>query len=515
MSQNIRSLDSYTLIGDLGEVVKALLKRGVVIFAVIAAIITTILFFQDNPGWLAVLWMSVGCVTALAIWQAGGVGLPLVPMLAMQHFIAYGLPIITDNEKLALYPLEYQTQAGFQVCVFLVALVAAWRFGMQVFYPRKTTAYALKAFSRDNQASRIRMGITLVLFATGYTVLQSMRLTDFLFDVLPNGTYSLITPVVKATTIAGFFMMSMHVGSAEAKPTLKLFFWVTLIANALIQASGFLLSSATNIVAAVTLGLFWSSGRLPWRFLLVTVSILSFLHLGKFDMRERYWNGNGAEEGFQPSLYQLPGHYLEWIDYSYYNIVGRETKQASFGPDKKKSASMLERVDNMQNLLFAINAVDGQKIPTLGGETYALIPPLLIPRILWPDKPRAHEGQILLNVHFGRQLLSSTFTTYIAWGLLPEAYGNFGAIWGAVALGFMLGFISAWIENLTANKPLLSLEGLLTFALFVEVSVSFEYVASVLVTSLFQSAVIIALACLPFVQRTLVERPETGEEEPA
>jgi hypothetical protein len=511
MSQTLNSLDNYTLIGDLGAVVKQLLKRGVALFGVLAAIITTILFFQDNPGWLAVLSMSVGCVIVLASWQAGGVGLPLVPMLAMQHFIAYGLPIITDNEKLLLYPLKDQTQAGFEVCLFMLALVTAWHFGMQVFQPRKSMCYALHAFSQDNQATRARMGIMLVLFTTGYTVLQSMQVINFLFDLLPNGTYSLITPVVKATTMAGFFMMAMNVGSKEAKPGLRFFFWFTLIVNSLIQASGFLLSSATNIVAAVTLGLFWSSGRLPWRFLLITLCILSFLHLGKFDMRERYWRD--GDESFQPSLYQLPEHYIEWIDFSYHNIFGRQTKQASFGPDKKKSASMLERVDNMQNLLFAINAVDGQKIPTLNGETYSLIPPLLIPRILWPDKPRAHEGQILLNVHFGRQLLSSTFTTYIAWGLLPEAYGNFGSIWGAVFLGSVLGFISAWIENLTANKPLLSLEGLLTFALFVELSVSFEYVASVLVTSLFQSAVIIALACLPFVQRTLVERPEPEEEQ--
>jgi hypothetical protein len=513
MSQNFNSLDNYTLIGDLGGVVKKLLKRGVALFGVLTAIITTILFFQDNPGWLAVLWMSVGCVITLAMWQVSGVGLPLVPMLAMQHFIAYGLPVITDNEKLLLYPIEYQTQAGVQVCLFMVALVVAWRFGMQVFHPRKSMCYALQTFAQDNQAARSRMGIMLVVFATGYTVLQSMQVIDFIFDLLPNGAYSLITPFIKATTMAGFFMMAMTVGSNEAKPGLKLFFWITLIVNSMIQAAGFLLSSATNIVAAVTLGLFWSSGRLPWRFLVITLGILSFLHLGKLDMRERYWRD--GDEVFQPSLYQLPEHYLEWIDFSYHNIFGRQTKQASFGPDKKKSASMLERVDNMQNLLFAINAVDGQKIATLNGETYSLIPPLLIPRILWPDKPRAHEGQILLNVHFGRQLLSSTFTTYIAWGLLPEAYGNFGAIWGAVVLGLVLGFISAWIENLTVNKPLLSLEGLLTFALFIEMSVSFEYVASVLVTSLFQSAVIIALACLPFVQHTLVERPEPEEEQPA
>jgi hypothetical protein len=127
---------------------------------------------------------------------------------------------------------------------------------------------------------------------------------------------------------------------------------------------------------------------------------------------------------------------------------------------------------------------------------------------LWPDKPRAHEGQVQLNVHFGRQDLKSTFTTYVAWGLLPEAYGNFGSIWGGVILGLSLGLFFAWAEVVTAMKPLLSLEGLITFALFMELTVSFEMVASVLVTALFQSGVIIALACIPFVYNTWVIRPD-------
>jgi hypothetical protein len=118
----------------------------------------------------------------------------------------------------------------------------------------------------------------------------------------------------------------------------------------------------------------------------------------------------------------------------------------------------------------------------------------------------------MLNVHFGRQSRADSFTTYIAWGLLPEAYGNFGSTWGAVILGVVLGGLFAWLENLTASKPLLSLEGMVTFALFIGLASSFEMVSSVLITSLFQSVVTIALACFPFVQRMTVIRPE---EEPA
>jgi hypothetical protein len=256
------------------------------------------------------------------------------------------------------------------------------------------------------------------------------------------------------------------------------------------------------MVAAALIGLFWSSGRIPWRLIVVVTAFLSFLHLGKFEMREKYWETEDGEAVAPTALSDLPVRYMEWFDASYRNLTGSGEESNLFGPEQNETASMLDRVNNMQNLLYAINAVDGQRVPTLDGATYALIPQLLIPRILWPEKPRTHEGQVLLNVHFGRQVLSATYKTYIAWGLLPEAYGNFGGWWGAVVLGVALGLIFAWLENASANKPVLSLEGLLTFAIFSGIAISFEMVSTVLVTSLFQTSIVICLACLPFVEET-------------
>jgi hypothetical protein len=178
-------------------------------------------------------------------------------------------------------------------------------------------------------------------------------------------------------------------------------------------------------------------------------------------------------------------------------------KGADFGEQTPhKHQTLLDRVDNLQNLLFVIDAEETNHISPLEGQTYSIIPPLLIPRIIWPNKPRTHEGQILLNVHFGRQDFASTFTTYIAWGLLPEAYGNFGPYLGSIAIGCFLGAFFAWIENFTSRKLVVSLEGFLSLSATVSLMNSFEMVASVLVTSTFQSMMIIFGACLPFVRRS-------------
>ena len=207
----------------------------------------------------------------------------------------------------------------------------------------------------------------------------------------------------------------------------------------------------------------------------------------------------------------MPKYYWDWIGHSSNRIFGDDDANDTI--QDKKNQTLLARVDNMQNLLFAINGITNEKLTPLHGETYAIIPPLLIPRIFWPEKPRTHEGQVMLNVHFGRQSRADSFATYIAWGLLPEAYGNFGAVWGAVILGLVIGVLFAWLENITASKPLLSLEGMVTFALFIGIASSFEMVSSVLVTSLFQSMITISLACFPFVQRMTVIRPDESAEE--
>jgi hypothetical protein len=112
---------------------------------------------------------------------------------------------------------------------------------------------------------------------------------------------------------------------------------------------------------------------------------------------------------------------------------------------------------------------------------------------------------VLLNVHFGRQDLNSTFATYIAWGLLPEAYGNFGTVMGSVVLGLFLGIAFAWIENYTSRKLVMSTEGFLSLSLLMNILNSFEMVASVLVTATFQSFMIVIVACAPFVRRTVIK----------
>ncbi|MFA6286222.1 MAG: hypothetical protein WC661_02465 [Opitutaceae bacterium] len=501
-----RGIDRYTQLADLAPGVRRLISRSIVPLLVIFVLVTIFLAVSHSPGTVAFALIGGGACIVLSLWAHQGIGVPLLPMLAVQHLVAYALPIIQRNETALSYPESHLNHAGIEVLLFFVALSGGWRFGMQAFRPAPPVAHSLRLMALQGSVGLRRVGYGLIALTTGYSVLLSLKLMDIFVSMLPAGSDSLLNALVSAAGMCGFFVIALGIGSKEINPRDAGIFWVLFTFNCLLTSSALLLSASTSFVATVFIGLFWGSNRVPWRFTLIVMCALGFLSLGKFEMRERYWT-HDIDFVPMPTLAEMPIRYSEWASASIDVLTAQNIDPNTSEKIQKKDNSLLSRVNNLQNLLFVIDAEDDKKIEPLYGATYTLIPPLLIPRILWPNKPRAHEGQVMLNVHFGRQDLVSSYRTYIAWGLLPEAVGNFGPYVGAILLGLALGAFIAWVENRTVNLPVLSLEGFLVFTLFLNMAASFEMVASVLITSIFQSLVPVALACWPFVYRTTAQRP--------
>lgn len=505
------TFDRFAQVGDLAVRVRGLIKRIWIPLIVLLGGEVAILAASGDHAAVCFALLALGTLLILGVWRHGGIGLPMVPVIAIQHLIVYGLPIVTGNELVTGSPPSQLYDAGLELLVFSAALMVAWRVSMQIFLPARPESYALPDFQLEGSHRLKRLGLTLVALSTAYQILDQADLISFLYAMLPSGTTSLVGPLVSGAAACGFFLVALFVGSGDLAWSQRLLFWGLLVLNFAIGASGFLLSSGTTMVAAVLIGLFWSTGKIPWRYVVVVVSVLAFLSVGKITMRGRYWQLDEDEPQKVSSFAQMPALYLEWCEASIEALGISDSSPAPGSPQAKEAQNhqtLFDRINNLQNLIFVIDAVRDQNISPLGGQTYALIPPLLVPRIMWPgEKPRAHEGQVILNVHFGRQDLGSTYTTYVAWGLLPEAYGNFGPFAGSIGFGVFLGVLFAWMENFTARKLLLSLEGFVSFIILLGFANSFEMVASVLVTMIWQSVIPIALVSLPFLRRMTVARP--------
>ena len=129
----------------------------------------------------------------------------------------------------------------------------------------------------------------------------------------------------------------------------------------------------------------------------------------------------------------------------------------------------------------------GNEVPFLMGASYEPVPAILLPRFMVEDKPFSHEGTSILNIHYGLQDREGTTTTTIGWGLMNEAYANFGIV-GAALLGALLGLVFATIERFGKDMPIDSLRVLYGF-FFVGIAINIEATMGVFTSVWFQGSV--------------------------
>jgi hypothetical protein len=153
----------------------------------------------------------------------------------------------------------------------------------------------------------------------------------------------------------------------------------------------------------------------------------------------------------------------------------------------EEKESFVERSSVIHMLMMAQEKIP-EPYPFLEGKTYAIIPGLLVPRILNPNKLRSHEGTHLLNVHVRRQTYEQTWKTTIAWGLLPEAYANFG-YFGCILIGGILGAFYGTITLAAIGTPPFSARMMFCVLVMSLALASTEWTAGVYAATLFQSSV--------------------------
>lgn len=468
------------------------------------------LFALDHRGAGAFALISIGSCFGLWVWSGRAIGLPLLPLMFAQNLLLYALPILVNGPMMAAYPPAIEMQAGVDVLIFSLALVAGWSVGMTLFETSEGFCFALAEFRREGARKLRLICLALVGFATAYNLADRGGLGATIYTLLPAGSMSIVTALLAAAASCGFFIGALLIGGGEMHGPVKGFFWLMLAANCYVAASSFLLSAACIYVLSVAIGLFWSSGRIPLRFLVLIALVFGFLNIGKDTMRDRYWRINGTTDIPDFTLSAMPGLYSQWIDASLDALAGKRRAlgqadgEMGIGQAPEDDHSLLARLNNLQNLFYVLRAEGQLHLSPLHGATYMIIPGLFMPRVLDPNKPRTHEGQVMLNVHFQRQDLAATEETYIAWGLLPEAVGNFGPNLGGLILGLVLGVAFAGLEKWTARKLVISFEGFVGFTLFLGIANSYEMVASVLVTSLEQALICVGVAMLPVARRVRV-----------
>jgi hypothetical protein len=256
--------------------------------------------------------------------------------------------------------------------------------------------------------------------------------------------------------------------------------WLVLLGVPLAASLGsLLLSSLQGILYAALLGLWLGRSRQALAITLAGLLLIGFLNNGKYAMRAIYWS-QGAPLPSNPVVL------LQQWTFASLEAIGQ-------AGDEGPGNVFTDRFNNLQNLLYVQHELRAGT-PTLDGDSLSVIPQVLLPRFLNSNKVRSQEGQVLLNLHFGRQLsVEDTENAYIAWGFLAEGVGNYGSTLGPVLMGLATGVLLRITENIGRGQMILSTPGLLSLALTVFWLTTYEMAASTFAAAVLQIVAVVAL----------------------
>jgi hypothetical protein len=392
---------------------------------------------QSIEGFAAYAMITAAAILPAALWlRASAPGIPILPAIAAFHYLYFALPILRQELGGSYTPGEV-LRAGATVALFLFSATVAW--GLVV-------GKATRRHGSDT-AREIRVGDggRLVMFA-GLAIGVIFQVAVMGGWLAAVGTYY---GVVRGMSLTAASVACYLLGYFRARGLLRGQAWVWALAGAgamvILAWSTLYLVGGMQFVLAAGLGYVIAAKRIPWSSLVPLMAVLFVLHAGKAEMRERYW----AEGPETLSPIELPGRLAEWVGLGITNLASGEDK-----------ADIIDRASLLYLLLY-VEQVTPDYIPYLGGETYALLPEYMVPRFLNPDKTFSQAGLALLSTRYGLESTDAVGTTTLAWGVVTEAFANFGYL-GVIGAALMLGLLTAFFTRWSAGQPPLSLPMLLS-----------------------------------------------------
>ncbi len=389
----------------------------------------------------------------------------------------YAVPLLSSHAELSPYPEAIVNEAAFLVLLYIVAANAGF---LMLRNPAQAPPWALSSLVPQEALRYIPVGVVL---NTIYIYVSSME------NIIPTAYDGTLRALFFGLGILCTFILARLLGQGELSRGTAVFFIGNLIAQVVILFSQLYLINGLSLVILAFIAYSAAQRRVPWTILIVFVSVVALLHNGKSEMRRIYWE----EAKPAPTLLELPGFFSEWVGYSL------ET-DAHDADDGLAQSSLFDRASLIQMLCLSVNRVPAT-LPYLTGESYVDIPAQIIPRFMWPGKPSSLLANVRLALYFNLVSLESAFRVSIAFGIISEAYINFGYI-GVAALGLLFGLTLKRIAQLAQNAPQFSALGVLMI-LLTAWSFQIELVLATWMASLFQAAVV--CIGLPLVYRRFTQ----------
>lgn len=417
------------------------------------------------------------------LWVLGwSHGLPIWPVFCLVNGVGYGTAMLQNPDSLVDYtPTEIIvggiTMAGFVLLgtFFWIALTAR--------SPRPPAKLLMIDHDRAITSLQLFLGIGVLFQANQFTR----------FIPLPESLVMVVRGIALSLAFMALFVLAYYDSRGGITVATRWYLGCCAVLLVLAGLASLMLAQAAAPLAMVILGYTLGGNRVPWKLIAVSFVVAAILHPGKYQMRARYWGG----EGERLTIATMPGFFSEWAGYGLSEIGGISGVFRQQGESDDSPTSVFERAGSL-HMLLRVQRMSPDQVPYLLGLSYTHIPRMLIPRFIDSEKGISHAGNQMLSVNYGLVDLERVNTVSIQWGLVPEAYANFGFV-GVAGLAVCLSVAFSLFTRLTVRAPLTSLR--FVMGLLVMLGSTTADTMGVFIPMQFQGIMAVSMASMVFMRR--------------
>ncbi len=428
---------------------------------------------------------ALGIVPTLLWVGRGEQSYPILEILLLTAVPFYALPILTEHDTIGQYPIDLLQKAALAVVAFLLAAVIGGGIVKRFYRPSRRRMFWQDEIIPEGKLHFTAHAVTITtvyIFASAFTAW------------IPNEWVGTFRAIFMGIGTVALFLQARFWGAGTLSAGHKLLLCVNLAVQLACLFMSLMLISGMIFLLVMLLGYFTTARRVPWLPLLVLIPLFGVLHVGKTRMRQIYWGDQAPHVG----LADVPGFFGDWF------IYGLEGSPSQDEADKLTPSSatygLMRRASLFQIVCVAV-FVTPDRQPFLDGASYNNIAAQLVPRAVWRNKPKPAESVKLLAIQLGLQTKEEAEITSIGFGMISEAYANYGFA-GEAMLGMLFGLGLALVAASTAAAPTFSLAGVLRI-LCLTWCLNAESPLVVWISSLYQACVAlfaVLLACKAFIK---------------
>ncbi len=434
----------------------------------------SILYPEDSV--LSALIIIIAALVPGYLWADGRIpGLPILPLHVLALIWTFALPLMAGHPLLKKYDEDQIIYAAMTVVTYAIVATISWYLISRRRYKPRKFYYIL---SESRGFNLFIASLMLGGIFTALVISRDLNIDPSLFGILRAA-------IISFASIA-MFVLAYRAGKNEINRLQKIIFFCVALFYIVMQMSSLYLIGAVTCISIAIVGYTVGKQRVPWLGLIATFLVFSVFHAGKAEIRERYL----FSEYRAIEVADIPRLLDEWTDAGFRTIF--------YSDEVKNTYSPIYQRTSLIHLLLFVQHASPRYVPYLEGATYVIVPQLLIPRFLNPNKPPSHLGTTLLNMHYGIQREEYARTTTIGWGLLNESYANFGLL-GVMGLACFMGTLLGVVGRLTAGAPIMSFENLIGIT-FTVLAIQTEFSMGVFMSVLVQSLAVLVLV-IPILKR--------------